>query len=735
MKYLKELTFIIIKYSLSSMKKNNYLNLSICILAYLLISTSVFSQSKQIDSLFIALKTAKGDTTKVNILNELSLELKNTGDYDTAFQYATSAKALAEKLSFQKGEAAAYHGIGIIYAKQGNYPDALKNCLVSLKIRKAIGDKQGIAKSYNYIGVIYFNQGNYSDAFKNYLASLKINETIGDKHGIAMSYNSIGNLYSKQGKYPDALKNFFASLKIFEAIANKKGIASSYNNIGNIYAKQDNYPDALKNFFASLKIIETIGDKQGIAVTYNNIGAIYNQQGNYLDALKNHFASLKIRETIGDKQGIAVSYNNIGNIYVQQGNYPDALKNYLASLKIKEAIGDKDGIAVCYLYLGITTGKLKNLTGAQKYLDEALLLSKQLGDKEVIRDTYKSLTSIDSSKGNYKGAYENHKLYILYRDSLDNEATRKNTIQSQMTFDFEKKTAVAEAEHKSEIEKQNAIAKEESSRQKVILISVFSSLLLVVCFAIYIFRSLRETRKQKDIIELQKDVVQHQKEVIEVHQKGIVDSINYAQRIQRALLASDKMLQKNLGDYFIFFKPKDIVSGDFYWAAELQNKQFAIVTADSTGHGVPGAIMSMLNIACLEKAVEVENVFRPAGILNHARVKIIETLKKDGSEEGGKDGMDCSLISFDFKNNQLTYAAANNPFWIVRGKEILEFAADKMPVGKHVKDSIPFTQHTIGLQKEDMIYVITDGMPDQFGGQNGKKFMRKQLKELLISIA
>ncbi len=238
---------------------------------------------------------------------------------------------------------------------------------------------------------------------------------------------------------------------------------------------------------------------------------------------------------------------------------------------------------------------------------------------------------------------------------------------------------------------------------------------------------------EKIVKERTAEVVE-QKHLIEEKHKEITDSINYAERIQRSFLATKELLNENLKDHFVFFQPKDVVSGDFYWADKLSNGSFVLATADSTGHGVPGSIMSILNISSLENTVK-EGVTEPAEILNHTRAKIIERLKKDGSAEGGKDGMDCSLISFDFKCNKLTYAAANNPIWIVREKELLEFAPDKMPVGKHDKDTIPFTQHAIELQKGDVVYALTDGMPDQFGGPKGKKFMYKNLKELLIRIA
>jgi serine phosphatase RsbU (regulator of sigma subunit) len=190
-----------------------------------------------------------------------------------------------------------------------------------------------------------------------------------------------------------------------------------------------------------------------------------------------------------------------------------------------------------------------------------------------------------------------------------------------------------------------------------------------------------------------------------------------------------------LKDHFLFFKPKDVVSGDFYWGSKLSNGNFILVNADSTGHGVPGAIMSMLNISCLNEAINADKLSQSADILNATRKKIIEHLLNDGSVDGGKDGMDCSLISFDFKNKKLIYAAANNPVWVIRDKTLIVLQADRMPIGKHDKDSIPFTQHEFDLQAGDMVYTLTDGFPDQFGGPRGKKFMYKQLENLLISIS
>ena len=274
-------------------------------------------------------------------------------------------------------------------------------------------------------------------------------------------------------------------------------------------------------------------------------------------------------------------------------------------------------------------------------------------------------------------------------------------------------------------------------RTSLAYLSYFILLILLIWQIVKLYtKRLRDQniKLESTITERTKTIVE-QKVELEHKNKEILDSINYAQRIQKALLASNHLLNENLKDYFIFFKPKDIVSGDFYWGTKASNHHFILATADSTGHGVPGAIMSMLNISCLHEAIEGQKLIHTSDILNYTRSKIIKHLLNDGSEQGGKDGMDCSLIAFDFDNKKIIYSAANNPIWIVRTGELIELKPDKMPIGKHDKDHESFTQHQFDLVKNDMIYTLTDGMPDQFGGPKGKKFMYKQLKELLVSMS
>jgi ligand-binding sensor domain-containing protein/serine phosphatase RsbU (regulator of sigma subunit) len=234
-------------------------------------------------------------------------------------------------------------------------------------------------------------------------------------------------------------------------------------------------------------------------------------------------------------------------------------------------------------------------------------------------------------------------------------------------------------------------------------------------------------------LKKQKNIAEKQTLLVEAKQKEILDSIQYARRIQQALLASDTLLNSNLPEHFVFFKPKDVVSGDFYWATPTEDG-FIYITADCTGHGVPGAFMSLLNISKLSQIINENKITRPDLIFNHVRTEIIKALNPEGSNEESKDGMDAVLCKLDLKTMKLDFAAANNSFYIIRNGEKISCKADKMPVGKGHDDSVPFTHTSVQLQKGDVIYTFTDGFADQFGGPKGKKFKYKQLERLLISI-
>ena len=716
-----------------------YINLNIF---FLIFNSFCFSQN--IDSLKLALKIAKHDTTRCNILNAM---IEAEGDDEIWPKYNEQLKALAEKNLannttpknfYLKQLGSTLNNMGYFYQQQDNIPKAIESYLKGLKILQDINDKNIRAAILHNLGSVYDGQGDMQKALEYHHKDFNLREEIGDKSGMAVSLNDMALIYYHQGDIPKSLEYHHRSLKINEELGDKKAVARCLNNVAVIYEAQGDHTNALVYFQKSLKFRKEIGDKRGIANSLNNIGGAYKKQGDALKAIQFIEMSKKIYEVIGDKSGVASGYNNLGTLYKDQGNISKALDYYHKGLMIREEIGEKIGIARSLNNISDLMVEKGDLNAGFLYANRAMQTSKELGFPDNIEFSAHILKNIYQKQNKYKDAFDMYELEIKMRDSINNQETRKESVKKQMQYTYEKK----ELETKAEQDKKDAIANEEKQKQKVITYSVSIGLFLVLLLTLFIFRGLRQKQKANLIITQQKIEVESQKHYIEEKHKEITDSINYAERIQRSFIATKEILDENLNDYFVYFKPKDVVSGDFYWSGKLNNGNFAFVTADSTGHGVPGAIMSLLNITSLEKAIE--SLTEPAEILNATRNTIIERLKKDGSEHGGKDGMDASLTIYDFKTKKLYIAAANNPVWIVRSTssnvgvnevELIEIKPDKMPVGKHDRDNVSFTQQQIQLQSGDIVYTLTDGFPDQFGGEKGKKYMSKNLKELLLTNA
>lgn len=714
-------------------------------------SVHLFSQN--IDSLKRALQTVKHDSSKIKLYTELS----DICEINDIYKYANAALILCEKnlkkskqdkisLKFYwKYKAIALNNLGFLANSKNENKKSLDYYTQSLKISEAIDDKHGIGTSLINIGFVYDFQGDLKKALEYYEMSLKVRDKINDEKGVANCLNNIGALYKNLGDITKALEFYSKSLKIQEKINNKNGIAYVLNNLALIYSDQNDMQKALDYYKKSLELRKEINDKAGIAESLNNIGLIYSDEGQNDKALGYYQKSLEINESIFDRHGIAFSLNNLGAIYLKKGNTDMAMEYYLKSLKIKEEINDKEGIAHSLHNLTTLKLNLKQYKEALKYGKLYLEISEEMGYPDNIRSASKLLSLAYAKMDKYKDAYEMHLLYKQMTDSVNNETNKKAAIQQSVQYEYEKKAAadsVKSAEEKKVSQAKLFASEAKLKQEQTQRFALYGGLAILFVFAGFMYNRFKVTHKQKQIIELKEKETQHQniiitqqKNLVEEKHKEITDSINYAERIQRSFLASESLLSENLNEYFVFFQPKDVVSGDFYWAKKLSNDRFVLVTADSTGHGVPGAIMSILNISCLEKSVEENKLTEPAEILNNTREKIIERLSKDGSEKGGKDGMDCILLSFDFDGKNIAYAAANNPVWIVRNHEMIELLPDKMPVGKHENDAVSFMQNSVAIQKNDMVYAFTDGFADQFGGPKGKKFKYRQLKDLLISIS
>ena len=644
--------------------------------------SSLPAQNHSIDSLRKVLKTEKEDTSRVNTLNRLSSKLNEATKYDSSLVYSLKAVLLAEKLNFKKGLAKAYGLTADNYSYKDDYPKTMDYATKALKVYQELSDKKGMAIEYSYIGSVSWNQGNYPQALENDFKALAINQEIDNKSGIAANLSGIGTIYMDQNNDAKALEYYVKAMNMNKGLGNKNALANNYCNIGNAYYDMNNRTMGLEFYFKALALKIKLDDKRGIARNCGNIGNIYEDMGDYKQALEYEFRALDLDQKAGYKKGTASKMNTIGSIYT----------------------------------------RLKDFKKAKLYIDSSLHVAQRIGEKEYTKSALGERTHLDEVSGNYKDEFNDYKTYIKYRDSLMNASYTRKIVQAEMNFEFLQKQASAKAEQ----DKKDAIVAQQLKKQLIIRNIFIAGFILMLILAFYIYRGYRQKQKANEIIG-------EQKILVEKKQKEIVSSIHYAQQIQKALLASDNLLSKYLKDYFILYRPKDIVSGDFYWGTTKANR-FYLAVCDSTGHGVPGAFMSLLNISFLNEAITEKNIVRPSEVLNHARKRLIEKVSQDGSQ----DGMDGALISLPIDisgNEEIIYSGAYNAPIIVRDGKIIELPVDKLPVGASPKDYISFTTNTFGLQKGDTIYAFTDGYADQFGGPKGKKFKYRQFTETLLATA
>jgi serine phosphatase RsbU (regulator of sigma subunit)/Tfp pilus assembly protein PilF len=688
---------------------------------------------------------AENDTSKINALNDLCENMMDERWIKYQFfQYLLvndiipTVKNNKIKRVLNTTLSTALNNIGYYYSTQGSNDKALKYYLKSLNIHKDIDDKQGMATSLNNIGLIYFNQGNIPKTLEYLQNSLDIRKEINDQEGIANSLINIGSIYDNQGNIAKTLEYYHKSLAIREETGDKEGIANSLSNIGVLYNKQGDISIALDYFNKSLAISETIGDKEGIATSLNNIGDIYKNQGDISKALKYHLKGLVIQEEIGDKNGIATSLNNIAMIYFIQGNITKTLEFNHKSLAIQEEIGNKKGIATSLTNIGILQLDLGNLLAAKENGLKSLIISQEIGYPHKIIDAADLLSKVYEKQGEGMKAFEMSKLIIVMRDSVNNADTRKAAAMQQAKYEYEKQKAIDDAEYNKLL----IIEEEKKEKQQILTSAITVCLGLVVVFLIFLFNRLKATKKQKLVIE-------HAHEELGEKNKRILDSITYAKRIQSAILPPDNMVKEYLPKSFILYKPKDIVAGDFYWLEAVnpslkrglkvgdnhpsnspQGENIILfAAADCTGHGVPGAMVSVVCNNALNRSVREYGLTDPGQILDKTREIVVAEFEK--SEEDVKDGMDIALCSLE--GNKLQYAGAHNPLWIIRNGVIIETKANKQPIGQFDNPE-PYTTHSFDLEAGDSIYIFSDGYVDQFGGEKGKKFKSNSFRELLLSI-
>jgi serine phosphatase RsbU (regulator of sigma subunit) len=594
-----------------------------------------------------------------------------------------------------------------------------------LREYKAVKKDTARAMLMTKLSLAYSEVGEIVKAYQYSESALALCTKLKYHKGTGLVYYSFGRLNQYRGDLDVALNYHFKALSILESEKDFLNEAWTLLNIGIVYCAKEKYEEAKKHDLKALQLFKQINFKQGIAYSTLNLSIICSALRQLPEALEYIIKSEEVCLEIQDNKGLSYVYTAYGNVYKDLGRYNKALKYYYECIKLKEVISDKVGISLCYADIGQVHYLQAQYAKARADYDIALNMALKVEAKDVLMASYLGLSLVDSAEGDFKQAYNHQKLFSFYRHQVMHEENGKKSFQLLSLYEKEKKDKEIKLLQK-EKEQEKIISEEENKFLLIILISSVLGLVTIIGFSISL-------HKRVNFMQRQRNIIAKQKERSDEQHKSIKDSIVYARRIQRALLTSDDYIKAHLNlEFFIFYQPKDIVSGDFYWAVEHKRK-FYLITADCTGHGVPGAFMSLLNISFLNELIVEKNISSPANILNEQRKQIIKALNPTGTENS-QDGMDCVLCEYDLDNLTLNFAAANNCLWIIRDNKILEFKGDKMPVGKHLERNDDFTQQSILLEHGDVMYTFTDGVADQFGGEEGKKFKYKQLSSFLLSI-
>ncbi|MCB9224067.1 MAG: tetratricopeptide repeat protein [Crocinitomicaceae bacterium] len=551
---------------------------------------------------------------------------------------------------------------------------------------------------------------------------------------LASGIANIGYQYDEKGDILTAIDYYHRGLTLYERIGNEEGQGTCYNNLAIVYSLIGDTAKSLEYHKHSLEFKLKINDLEGVALSYNNIGTIYETMGQNFVALEYYERSLKMNQEIHYSRGIAMCYDNIGDIYFREEVYGKALSYYQKGFDTWNEIGDAVGINSSLNNLANVHVQTGQLSKAKEYGLRSYDIAIEVGYPIDIENSAKTLMTISELEGDYKKAYEYSEVYIEMRERTKNSQSAKDALKKSLEYEYHKIALEDSLEFQKEKEVQNVKIKEKET-QAYALYGGIGLLVIVLLLGIRSYkqkqRDNQKINEQKREVEAQKVEIEKQHIALAETHKEISDSISYAKRIQEAILPARNTLEQLLNNGFVYYQPKDVVSGDFYWTLKT-NGRIIIAAADCTGHGVPGAMVSVVCHNALNRVVREFKLTEPAEILNKTREIVIDTFSS--SADNVKDGMDISLCCWDPETNKLLWAGANNPLYIIRKEnpEVVEIIQpDKQPIGKF-ENPTPYTSHEITLVQGDRIYLFTDGFMDQFGGENGKKYKYSNFRELLI---
>jgi len=663
-------------------------------------------------------------------------------------------------------EARAYNYIGIFYLIQSDLDKTEEYFHKSLEIKEQLKDYGGLANTYNNLGIINRKRGKYFKSLNNTRKALEMRRKLGkslkdsadieeNKKKIGHAYMNLGNVFYQFGEYDRAINKYESSMAVYDSIGYNYGISGCYNNIGSIFEEMQDYDKAIKYYQDALQEYLKIDEIRHAGTCYSNIGTVYLEKHQYKKAKEALNKALELRMKVNDKRGISGVYSNLGVLNLRSNKVEKALDYLYKAIKLDNEIDNKFGLVEDYCYLAKAYMEKGNFNDARNFAYKSLNLAENIDNKLKIKEAYEVLAELEEKQGNYSKALDFTKKYEYVEDELFSKEKTQTIETIETKYKIKEKQQELE-KNKLQLAKKEAVIKKQRYQQYFTI----GGLIIISLGLIFLYIHFRSKRKshsllltkndeiqtkneelqgqneeismQRDELEKQRNIANQQRNEIAVKNDEITSSIRYAKSIQSAVLPPGHLLDKMLTNYFILFKPKDIVSGDFYFF-DYKDGKMILAAVDCTGHGVPGAFMSLLGLSILND-ITSEGILSSDVILNRLRTRVIQALHQESFNDENRDGMDISLVVWNLENNELQYSGAYNPLYVIRNGKLIEYKPDRMTLGIQSKLDQSFKAHNIQLQEGDVFYLFTDGFADQISGHFNKKMTKLKFKQFLTNI-
>jgi serine phosphatase RsbU (regulator of sigma subunit) len=642
-------------------------------------------------------------------------------------------------------EGMGWHFRALYYQHSGNFQQSLKSRRQAIYHFSEINRIDKVARQYLNLGNIYANQGRYDTAMYFYQEASDLATEGKDSFALVGSMLNISTIYHEEGKSQQELEYLLKAIELAKASRLNSRLGSIYFNLAIFYHEQDKVDESKEALSHAVHYYKRNNDLPGLAGTYNLKSSYYTREEKYEEALQLLDSTAGIYKELGYEDRMANVYLNQGQVWGMAGKYELSRKKSEQAYEIFKRLGEKAYQAIALHDISAAMEKMGELVKAIEVEEEAIAIMTEIGNYDESRRWQLELARLYGTTGNYERAFKEMDKYIRAQAAYDSLNHIRVIEEMEARYQHEKQSLEI-----NNLEKERSLQAMQINtdrlRQNWLIAALILALLLITA-ALYAFY---QKKKDHRIIQLKNNQLAEHKEILELKNEEILASITYAKRIQDSILPPIEQFNRIFPESFIIYFPKDIVAGDFYWLEQTDEVVF-FAAADCTGHGVPGALVSVVCSNALNRSVNEYQLHTPAAILNNCRKLVISQLSKSSKI---KDGMDISLCAFNSGTLQLQYAGAYNPLWIVSESlaennpempiesfaaesnprlKLYELKGDKQPVGSYEVET-SFTNHSLQLSKGDCIYLFSDGFADQFGGVRGKKFKYRTFKELILEV-